>query len=114
MASFQFYYLFLNSFLKLGKLDLVLNFISSSEGEGKQLGISVATRSDFLWNLCYDQTLCTNEIKMLILARFGNSHVENASKKCKSLRADPFGRNLSHVELSCWMRAVSVESTLSV
>lgn len=48
MVSFQFYYLFLNSSLKLAKLDLVLNFISSSEGEGKQLGISVATRSDFL------------------------------------------------------------------
>lgn len=51
---------------------------------------------------------------MLIFARFGNSNVETTSKKYKSLRGDPFGRNLSHVELFCWIRAVSVESTLAV
>lgn len=48
VVSFQFYYLFLNSFLKLGELDLVLNFLLSSKGEGKKLEISVTTRSDFL------------------------------------------------------------------
>lgn len=55
--------------------------------------------------------LCINEAEMIILARFGNSHVESAS--VKSLRTDPFRRNISHVE-PLWIRAVSVETTLAV
>jgi len=46
-VSFQFF-LFLISFLKLGELDLVLNFLLFSEVEGKKLERSVTTRSDFL------------------------------------------------------------------
>lgn len=56
--------------------------------------------------------LCINETEMIILARFRNSNVESAS--LKALRTDPFRRNISHVELFCWIRAVSVESTLAV
>lgn len=114
MVSFQFDCLFLMSFLKLRLLDLVLNFLLSSRGGGgnpsKYLLLQGLTFSEN-WVMVRCAVM---RLLFLSLAKINILMWRVLLKKCKSFKMDSFGRNLSHVELLCWIRAVSVESVLAV